>query len=104
MVVLDFAVVPSCGNNPSLTPPRTLSTPIPPLLSSPLLHAQPFSSNVCSASGDKTVSVWDARSGLCVQTLYGHANSVNHLAVSNRGDMIVSSDADGAVKVRGPFL
>ena len=100
MVVLVLAVVPSCGINPSLTQPHTPSSP---LLSSPLPHAQPFSSNVCSASGDKTVSVWDARSGLCVQTLYGHANSVNHLAVSNRGDMIVSSDADGAVKVRGPF-
>lgn len=60
---------------------------------------QPFTSNVCSASGDKTVSVWDARTGLCVQTLYGHSNSVNNLVVSNRGDMIVSSDADGVVKV-----
>ena len=60
---------------------------------------QPYSSNVCSASGDKTVSVWDARTGLCVQTLYGHSNSVNNLVVSNRGDMIVSSDADGVVKV-----
>ena len=60
---------------------------------------QPYSTNVCSASGDKTVSVWDARTGLCVQTLYGHSNSVNNLVVSNRGDMIVSSDADGVVKV-----
>lgn len=45
------------------------------------------------------MSVWDARTGLCVQTLYGHSNSVNNLVVSNRGDMIVSSDADGVVKV-----
>ena len=43
--------------------------------------------------------MWDARTGLCVQTLYGHSNSVNNLVVSNRGDMIVSSDADGVVKV-----
>ncbi|RYF72763.1 MAG: SusC/RagA family TonB-linked outer membrane protein [Cytophagaceae bacterium] len=45
--------------------------------------------------GDKTISVWDGRTGLCVQTLYGHSNSVNHLAVTNRGDMVVSADADG---------
>jgi WD40 repeat protein len=52
---------------------------------------QPYTANVCSASGDKTVSVWDCRTGLCVQTLYGHSNSCNHLAVSNRGDVIVSA-------------
>eukprot|EP01033_Poteriospumella_lacustris_P016493 gene16493-11794_t len=60
---------------------------------------QPFSANVCTASGDKTVSVWDGRTGLCVQTLYGHANSCNHLAVTNRGDIVISADADGVVKV-----
>lgn len=83
---------------------------------------QPFTANVCTASGekisllfhyifamfvlscffnvgDKTISVWDGRTGLCVQTLYGHSNSVNHLAVTNRGDMVVSADADGIVKV-----
>lgn len=58
----------------------------------------PYSSNLCSASGDKTISVWDARSGLCVQTLYGHSNSCNDLCVTHRGDVIISSDADGAVK------
>lgn len=59
----------------------------------------PFSSNICSASGDKTVSVWDARSGLCVQTLYGHSNSVNDVCVSNKGDTIASCDADGVIKI-----
>ena len=28
---------------------------------------QPFSNNVATCSGDKTVSLWDARTGLCVQ-------------------------------------
>ena len=41
---------------------------------------QPFSSSLCTASSDKTVSVWDARSGLCTQTFYGHHNSVNCVA------------------------
>ena len=59
----------------------------------------PFSSNICSASGDKTVSVWDARSGLCVQTFYGHSNSCNDVCVSNRGDTIASCDADGVIKL-----
>ena len=28
---------------------------------------QPFTNNICTGSGDKTVSLWDARSGLCMQ-------------------------------------
>ena len=38
---------------------------------------RPFSNTVCTASGDKTASLWDVRSGLCTQTFYGHANAVN---------------------------
>ena len=41
---------------------------------------QPFSSSLCTASSDKTVSIWDARSGLCTQTFYGHHNSCNCVA------------------------
>jgi len=32
--------------------------------------------------GDKTVSLWDLRSGLCVQTFYGHHNSVTSVDCS----------------------
>jgi WD40 repeat protein len=52
-----------------------------------------------TASGDKTLSLWDLRSGLCTQTFYGHHNAVNHASFSVRGDTLVSSDADGIVKV-----
>lgn len=55
---------------------------------------------MCPAgSGDKTVSLWDARSGLCVQTFYGHANAVNHVAVTLSGDTAASCDADGIIKL-----
>ena len=47
----------------------------------------------------KTVSLWDSRSGLCIQTLYGHSNSCNSAACNLRGDTIVSSDADGGVRI-----
>jgi len=32
---------------------------------------QPYSNMIVSGSSDKTVSVWDVRSGLCTQTFYG---------------------------------
>ena len=54
---------------------------------------------LATGSSDKTVSLWDMRSGLCAQTLYGHLNSVNHLCFSTDGDVIVSCDADGMVKL-----
>ncbi|KAH8044920.1 hypothetical protein JL722_14489 [Aureococcus anophagefferens] len=51
---------------------------------------QPYSNNICTASGDKTVSIWDARSALC---------ACNSVAINNRGDVIASCDADGAIKL-----
>lgn len=39
------------------------------------------------------------KSGLCIQTFYGHLNSVNSVAFSLKGDMLASCDSDGIVKV-----
>merc|ERR1712118_587041 len=60
---------------------------------------QPFSNTILTASGDKTVSLWDLRSGLCVQTFYGHANACNGAVFNTRGDQIASCDSDGIVKL-----
>merc|ERR1719160_806085 len=60
---------------------------------------QPFSNNVLTASGDKTVSLWDLRSGFCVQTFYGHANACNSAVFNLKGDTIASCDSDGIVKL-----
>jgi WD40 repeat protein len=48
------------------------------------------------ASSDKTVSAWDPRSGLSVQTYYGHGNSVNGVAYALAGGTIASTDAGEA--------
>jgi len=34
----------------------------------------PYSNTLATASSDKTLSLWDARSGLCAQSFYGHMN------------------------------
>ena len=52
-----------------------------------------------TGSGDKTVSLLDMRTALCVQTFYGHGNTVLDASFNIKADTIVTSDADGVVKV-----
>ncbi|KAL2916767.1 hypothetical protein HK105_203546 [Polyrhizophydium stewartii] len=59
---------------------------------------QPFTNTLFTCSGDKTVSFWDARTGLCAQTFFGHTNTINHACFSLKGTTFASCDADGVVK------
>ena len=54
---------------------------------------------IVSASGDKTLKVWDARSGEARLTLQGHTAGVNGCAVSPDGAFIVSASGDKTLKV-----
>ena len=62
------------------------------------VNFQPFTNYFASCSSDKSISLWDMRLGLTVQTFYGHLNSVNDVVFNTRGDMIYSCDSDGVVK------
>lgn len=52
-----------------------------------------------TASSDKTVSIWDPRSGLSTSTFYGHRNSCNSVCYTHSASSLVSADADGVVKL-----
>ena len=52
-----------------------------------------------SGSMDRTVRVWDASTGAHVGTLHGHAAGVCGLAVGPGGGRLVTSAADGGVRV-----
>ena len=54
---------------------------------------------IVTASADKTVSLFDLRSGLNTQTFYSHANAVNQARFNNSGELIASCDMDGICKV-----
>ncbi|KAJ1328871.1 COMPASS component SWD3 [Microdochium nivale] len=61
-----------------------------------------FSHDSCrlaSASDDKTVKVWDARTGLCLQTLQGHSGRVRSAVFSHDSRQLVSVSDDETVKV-----
>ncbi|HEY6410061.1 MAG TPA: NB-ARC domain-containing protein, partial [Ktedonobacteraceae bacterium] len=54
---------------------------------------------IVSASSDKTLKVWDARTGEARLTLEGHTSAVSGCAVSPDGTFIVSASHDETLKV-----
>jgi ribosome assembly protein SQT1 len=74
----------------SLAFPRALSNP----------HAAPTALNTTfiTASADKTLKLWDYRTGLCLQTFLGHSDAIHSCAISSDGKIIVSGGEDGLGK------
>uniref|UniRef100_A0A2K6TU40 Sperm associated antigen 16 n=1 Tax=Saimiri boliviensis boliviensis TaxID=39432 RepID=A0A2K6TU40_SAIBB len=59
----------------------------------------PLSNTLLTGSADKSLSLWDARTGKCEQSLYGHMHSINDAIFAPRGHMIASCDACGVTKL-----
>ncbi|KAM0274353.1 hypothetical protein ACHAQH_007919 [Verticillium albo-atrum] len=54
---------------------------------------------LASASGDKTVKIWDAATGACLQTLEGHGDWVTSVAFAADGQRLASASDDETVKI-----
>ncbi|GMH67829.1 hypothetical protein TrRE_jg8821, partial [Triparma retinervis] len=54
---------------------------------------------VATASGDRTVKVWELRTGRCARTLMGHGQGVTKVGWMQGGTRIVSADSEGILKV-----
>lgn len=59
----------------------------------------PYSNYFVTGSADKTASIWDMRTGLTVQTFYGHLNTINDAQFSIDGRYFSTCDSDGIVKM-----
>ncbi|KAF2180113.1 hypothetical protein K469DRAFT_510174, partial [Zopfia rhizophila CBS 207.26] len=56
--------------------------------------------HLASASGDKTVKIWDTASGKCLQTLEGHSDFVYSVAFSHDDKHLASASYDKTVRIR----
>ncbi len=59
----------------------------------------PDGGKLASASNDKTVRVWDTRSGACLRALEGHREVVLDVAWSPDGQRLASSSGDATVRL-----
>uniref|UniRef100_A0A4W5REW9 Uncharacterized protein n=1 Tax=Hucho hucho TaxID=62062 RepID=A0A4W5REW9_9TELE len=59
----------------------------------------PFSNTLLTWSADKTLSLWEARIGVCAQTFYGQHHSCNHATLNALGDTVASYESYGVVKL-----
>ncbi|KAI9339810.1 hypothetical protein DFJ73DRAFT_762802 [Zopfochytrium polystomum] len=62
-------------------------------------RSRPVAECIVSGGEDKTIRLWDARTGRGIRTLEGHHNTVNAVAVSADGMWIVSGSKDTTVRV-----
>ena len=54
---------------------------------------------IASGSGDKTINIWNARTGQLLRTLEGHDKRVNSVAIAADGSTIISGSDDQTVRV-----
>ena len=64
----------------------------------PKLSTDQVKDFLASGSRDKTIKIWEAKSGACVATLYGHDNWVTDLCFHPSGRFLLSTSDDKTMR------
>jgi WD40 repeat protein/tRNA A-37 threonylcarbamoyl transferase component Bud32 len=59
----------------------------------------PDGQTLVSGSNDKTIKIWNLKTGALKTTLAGHSNWVNSVAISPNGQILVSGSCDDTIKI-----
>lgn len=59
----------------------------------------PDGKTVATASGDRTIILWDVVTGIPLRTLKGHSSSVRHVAFSTDCKQLISASLDNTVRL-----
>ena len=63
------------------------------------IQFSPNGKYVASAGQDKTIRLWDIKSGKLISTFYGHRGSVSSVAWSPDGKKLASTDSEGTIMI-----
>ncbi|MEH2205953.1 MAG: caspase family protein [Nostoc sp.] len=54
---------------------------------------------LASGSADKTIKIWNLKTGTLLETLEGHSHTVNSVVISPNGQILASGSADKTIKI-----
>lgn len=66
------------------------------------LSFSPHTPTFLTGSADKTLKLWDYRTGNCVKTLLGNRDIVHAVSLSVDGKVVISGSEDGTVRTFRP--